>query len=93
MGLNTEGARFSVESHLDTGVMEARYKSRPWYEAYMAALFESDRGQIGESIRRAELLIVSRERELFTCTPDPKEQHALNNALHALRALYGCLKL
>ena len=73
--------------------LEAVYKSRPWYEAYMAALFESDRGQIGESIRRAELLIVTRERELFTCVPDPKEQHALNNALHALRALHGCLKL
>ena len=93
MGLNTESARLRNESHLNTGGTEGDYKSRPWYEAYMAALFESDRRQIGESIRRAELLIVSRERELFICVPDPKEQRALNNALHALRALHGCLKL
>lgn len=93
MGLNMEGAHFRPESQIRNRVMEADYKNQPWYEAYMAALFESDRGQIGESIRRAELLILNRERELFTCALDPKEQHALNNALHALRALQGCLKL
>lgn len=75
-----------------SGVMEAVYKNQPWYEAYMAALFESDRGQIGESIRRAEVLIVNRARELFACAFDPKEQRALDNALHALRALQGCLR-
>jgi hypothetical protein len=91
MGLNTEST--PLRTHINTGAMEALYKIRPWYEAYMAALFESDRGQIGESIRRAELLILNRERELFTSAPDPNEQHALNNALHALKALHGCLKL
>lgn len=92
MGLNTEDARSSSGAQI-SGVMEALYKSQPWYEAYMAALFESDRKQISESIRHAELLILNRERELFTCALDPKEQRALNNALHALRALHGCLKL
>ena len=93
MGLDTEGAHFHPEAHNRNVVLEADYKSQPWYEAYMAALFESDRRRIGESIRRAELLILNREQESFTCALDRKEQHALNNALHALRALHGCLKL
>lgn len=93
MGLNTEGAPFPTQSHINTRALEAFYKSQPWYEAYMAALFESDRGQVRESIRRAELLILNRERELFACASDPTEQPALNNALHALRALHGCLNL
>lgn len=92
MGLNAENELLRPEAHIKNGVVEAYYKSQPWYGAYMAALFESDRGQIGESIRRAEALILNRERELFTCALDPKEQHALNNALHALRALQGCFK-
>lgn len=92
MELNTEGG-LRGGSHLSSGIVEAAYKSHPWYEAYMAALFESDREQIGETIRRAELMIVHRERELFSDAIDPKEQRALNNALHALRALHGCLKL
>lgn len=93
MGLNAGSEPLRPGTHIRTGVMEADYKSQPWYEAYMGALFESDRGQIGESIRRAELLILNRERELFACAFDPKEHHALNNAVHALRALHGCLKL
>jgi hypothetical protein len=92
MGLNADSESSRPEAHIRTGVIEACYKSQPWYEAYMAALFESERAQIRESIRRAELLILNRERELFTCALDPKEKHALNNALHALRALQGCLK-
>jgi hypothetical protein len=93
MGLNSEEAQPRTEPHLHSGVIEALYKSQSWYEAYMAALFEADRGQIVESIRRAELLIVNRERELFSEPCDPIEQRALNNARHALRALRGCLKL
>ena len=93
MGLNAEREPLRPEAYIRSGVVESGYKSQPWYEAYMAALFESDREQIRESIRRAEVLILNRERELFTCVLDPKEQHALNNALHALRALHGCLKL
>jgi hypothetical protein len=93
MGLNTEGAQSRTEAHIHTGAIEALYKRQSWYGAYMAALFEADRTRIGESIRRAEFLILSRERELFSRPSDPMEERALNNALHALRALHGCLKL
>lgn len=93
MELNTEGDPSSPGSNISSRVMGTAYKSQPWYGAYMAALFQSDRDLIGESIRRAELMIVHRERELFAGSVDPKEQRALNNALHALRALRGCLKL
>lgn len=93
MELNTEGSSLRAGSHPSSGIVEGAYKNQPWYEAYMAALFESDRGQISESIRRAELMIVHRERELFGGPLDPKEQRALNNALHVLRALEGCLQL
>jgi hypothetical protein len=59
----------------------------------MAALFEADRSRIGERIRSAERLIVSRERELFSEPVDLAERRALNNALHALHALRACLGL
>lgn len=90
MELNTENDPSRPGSDVSSRMMGTVYKSQPWYRAYMAALFESDRDQIGASIRRAELMIVSRERELFAGSLDPKEQRALNNAL---RALHGCLKL
>lgn len=93
MGLNTEDAYSNPGLPVRGEIVEALYKSQAWYEAYMAALFESDREQIGESIRRAKFLVLHRERQLFACALDPKEQRALNNALHALRALQGCLKL
>ncbi|MGB8062119.1 MAG: hypothetical protein WCF26_09510 [Candidatus Sulfotelmatobacter sp.] len=92
MGLNIEGAESRTDLHIHTGAIEAPYKSQGWYEAYMAALFESDRAQIGESIRRAEFLILNRERELLSGPSDRVERRALNNARHALRALRGCLK-
>ena len=93
MELNTEGGSLCAGSHLGSnGIVEAAHKNQPWYEAYMAALFESDSEQIRASIRRAELLIVHRERELLAGL-ELREQRALSNALHALRALHGCLKL
>lgn len=93
MELNSESGLSRPGSHVSRGVVETAYKSHPWYEAYMAALFESDREQVRESIRRAQLMIVHRERELFSHDFDAQEKRALNNALHALRALHGCLKL
>jgi hypothetical protein len=38
----------------------------PWYEAYLAVIFESDRTGLGECMKRAEQLMISRERELFS---------------------------
>ena len=93
MGLSADSEQLYPDTHVSSGVIQTSYKSQPWYEAYIAALFEADREQIGESIHRAELLILHRERELFTGAFDLKERHALNHALHALRALAGCLKL
>ncbi len=66
------------------------YRLQPWYVAYMDALFETDRTRIGERIKRAERLIVFRERELFSSRAGLPEQRALANALHALRALRNC---
>lgn len=68
------------------------YRSEPWYDAYMAALFESDGSQIKARIRRAEQLIRCREQELLQQRGDSEEKRALNNARHALRALYLCLR-
>jgi hypothetical protein len=56
----------------------------------MDALFETDRKRVGERIKRAERLIVYRERELLGEKPGSQEQRALSNALHALRALRSC---
>jgi hypothetical protein len=67
------------------------HKSRGWYAEYMSALFETDRAQIGRQIKRAEQLILNRERELYAEKADASERRALNNALHALRALRNCL--
>lgn len=68
------------------------YRSQPWYAAYMAALFEANRGQMEERIRTAERLILARERELLGARAELPEQRVLNGALHALRALRSCLK-
>jgi hypothetical protein len=72
---------------------EIPYRREPWYAAYMAALFEADRKQIRSRINYAEQLMVTRERELMSQSNDFSEQRALNNALHALRALWSCLNL
>lgn len=77
----------------DEAVFE--HRSQPWYIAYHDALFERDRSRVGERITRAERLIIYRERELYSLQ-NPlaehsfAEQRALDNALHALRALRSC---
>ena len=89
MGLD---APFHPPSQPQSASQSTLYRSQRWYEAYMAALFEVDRGQIEERIRTAEQLILSRERELLAARPELPEQRVLNNALHALQALHACLK-
>lgn len=69
------------------------YTLQPWYDAYMAALFESDRPKIAERIKYAEQLILNRSRELRTGQPEITERRALDNALHALHALAKCLNV
>jgi hypothetical protein len=59
----------------------------------MAALFESDRALIAGRIASAEQMVLAREHQLFRGETDVLEKHALNSALHALRALRTCLGL
>jgi len=73
--------------------VEIPHRRQPWYAAYMAALFESERHRIRERINCAEQLILARERELLAQNNDLTEQRALNNALHALHALASCLNV
>lgn len=75
-----------------TEAPQSLYRAQAWYSAYMAALCEADRRKVEERIRQAEQLIVYRERELFKACSNPDERRALNNALHALRAFWGCLR-
>ncbi len=89
----------SVASQLPANIPQqtespaASHRSQPWYSEYMAALFETDRRLMAERIKRAERLVVAREREIHLGEPDPREQSALTNALHALHALRVCLGL
>lgn len=66
------------------------HRNQAWYIAYRDALFERDRSRVGERITRAERLIIYRERELYSLQNSFAEQRALDNALHALRALRSC---
>lgn len=92
MGLNPTGLQFNVSEH-KTPAPSVHFRTQPWHMAYMAALFESDRGKIADRIREAEQLILKRERELFSGSAEPTEQRHLNNALHAMHALRACLDL
>jgi hypothetical protein len=69
------------------------YRLQPWHAGYMAALFENDRSALLIRITHAEQLILIRERELLSQKGElvRSEQNALNNALHALRALRTCV--
>ncbi len=89
MAMNSRGtfSRFPPNG----GPVNLPHRLKPWYGAYMAALFEPDRRQIANRIRQAELLILKREQELFQQPHEHHEQRALNNALHALKALQSCL--
>lgn len=89
MGL---GATYHSQPHPKSAPQVAQYRSQPWYEASMAALFESDRAQIEQKIRKATQLILFRERELLGERDDLSEHRALNNALHALQALQMCMR-
>jgi len=93
MGLMGPAIQFQPTIQANGEAPAISHKSQPWYNEYMAALFETDRKLIGERIKRARHLILNRERELFGGQADPAEQRSLNNALHALEALRMCLGL
>jgi len=72
---------------------DLRYRSQPWYEAYMTALFESNDHQAVEKLKLAEKLMIDREREIYNQAAALAERSALDKALEALRALRLCLNL
>jgi hypothetical protein len=61
---------------------------------YVAALFESDPAKLAQRIAQAEHALVLRSRELLHLAGDHiEEEHALDDAMYALRALrntYQC---
>jgi hypothetical protein len=73
-------------------VSDVAHRSQPWYQAYMAALFESEKKSISERICHAEKLMIARERAIFGQAVTETERSALDRAFHALRALEFCLK-
>ncbi len=93
MGLNSVTPRCDSDLKGHQSTRETAYRTQPWYEAYMAALFESNRMEIVERIKRAELLMVHRERVLLDHREEVAERSALNMAFDALRALEYCLKM
>ena len=71
----------------------SRHNLQPWHDLYVAALFETDPGQIPSRIAAAEKAIVARSRELFSASSDTiEEDQALDDALYALKALQSCLE-
>lgn len=72
-----------------------RLNGDTWRELYLAALFESAAALLTIRIAEAEKALVLRARELFRTTGDQiEEEHALDDAMYALRALrntYRCV--
>jgi hypothetical protein len=75
------------------GIYDLRHRNQPWYDAYMAALFEPDSHEALQKLRSAEKLMTEREREIHNNTAAIAERSALERAFDALRALRMCLKL
>jgi hypothetical protein len=85
MGLsqNYEGAQYH-------GAAAMMYRSQPWYQAYMDAMFEYDASQIPWRPRRAAETIPAREKELLAGRSMLNERRAMLEALPALNALQVC---
>ena len=65
-----------------------------WRKFYLAALFETDRGKLPSRIAAAEYALLARARELLVTSEHRSgEGKAVDNGLHAIRALRDCLGL
>ena len=62
-------------------------KSPEWQRLYEKILIERDPEKLPEEIARAEAAILSRLRQLSKLPKDEAEQHAISDALSALRTL------
>jgi len=79
---------------MSTSVYPAPTNALHWHELYKAALLEADKNKIPARIADAQQAIKERARELFSTTTDNiEEDQALDDALYALHALQGCLRL
>lgn len=68
----------------------SQFNASQWKQAYLAALFESDKQKVNCLITLAETAIVLRSRELFAVEGDPSgEKAALDAALLGLHSLRG----
>lgn len=68
------------------------YRMETWYRAYMSALFEADPALIELRVGKAEQLMTSRARELYSSGRYSLELRALDKAHSALQALLCCRK-
>ena len=74
---------------MSTTALQA-FNASGWKQAYIAALFETDKRKINGLIVAAEMAVVSRARELFRAEGDhSQEMEALDAALVGLRSLRG----
>ena len=62
----------------------------PWYDTYIAALFESEKDFLESRISEAEREFIAREHHLFTAPECAEERSAVIAALRALMALRAC---
>ncbi len=78
---------------MNTGIAKSLAVSA-WVEHYKAALLEPDHSKMSERIAEADKALVQRARELFQNPGDHiEEELAMDDAMHALRALrktYEC---
>ena len=86
------GSQSSHNLTTTVGIPEVSHRSQPWYEAYMAALFESDNERMAERISHARNLLIARERAIVGQPVLPAERVALSRAFHALGALQFSLE-
>lgn len=93
MAVDSFGTQSQPNVGPTAGPPDIFYQRQPWYEAYMSVLFEADAEQVVEKIARAQKLMISREREVFSQDTAATERSALSKAFHALRALQFCYKL
>ena len=65
-----------------------------WRTLYRAALAETDVQKLPLRIEEARRALILRSRELFSTSPNyDAESEAVEDAMHALKALEDCLKL
>lgn len=81
--------RTRKDSPMSTPTLQA-FNASGWKQAYIAALFETDKRKINSLIATAETAVVLRARELFGAEGDHRqEKAALDAALLGLHSLRG----